>query len=76
MQRRNKHSKFTDSERNVCFFQMYTGKKEEFFLYCVIMEASVIDKIYGAKPVYFELSIGEFEERNRKRLVTIQNGEI
>ena len=37
---------------------MYTGKKEEFFLYCVIMEASVIDKIYAGKPVYFELSIG------------------
>lgn len=34
------------------------GKNEEFFLFATILDASMIDKKLGDKPVYFELSIG------------------
>ncbi|KAK3919848.1 Otoferlin, partial [Frankliniella fusca] len=34
------------------------GKNEEFFLFATILDASMIDKKLGDKPMYFELSIG------------------
>ncbi|XP_047105001.1 otoferlin-like [Schistocerca piceifrons] len=34
------------------------AKNEEFFLFATILEATMIDKKLGDKPVYFELSIG------------------
>lgn len=34
------------------------GKNEEFFLFATILDASMIDKKLGDKPVYFELTIG------------------
>nr|CAH7741241.1 unnamed protein product [Callosobruchus chinensis] len=34
------------------------AKNEEFFLFATILEASMIDKKLGDKPVYFEISIG------------------
>lgn len=34
------------------------AKNEEFFLFTTILEASMIDKKLGDKPVYFEISIG------------------
>lgn len=34
------------------------GKNEEFFLFASILDASMIDKKLGEKPVYFEISIG------------------
>ncbi|KAL1517093.1 hypothetical protein ABEB36_000901 [Hypothenemus hampei] len=34
------------------------GKNEEFFLFSTILDASMIDKKFGDKPVYFEISIG------------------
>ncbi len=40
---------------------MYTGKKEEFFLFCAVMEASMIDKSYSGKPISFEISIGKVQ---------------
>lgn len=34
------------------------GKNEEFFLFSTILDASMLDKKLGDKPVYFEISIG------------------
>lgn len=34
------------------------AKNEEFFLFTTILDASMIDKKLGDKPVYFEVSIG------------------
>ncbi|KAG8297658.1 hypothetical protein J6590_031698 [Homalodisca vitripennis] len=34
------------------------GKTEEFFLFSTILDASMIDKKLGDKPIFFELSIG------------------
>lgn len=34
------------------------AKNEEFFLFSTIVEASMIEKKLGDKPVYFEISIG------------------
>ncbi|XP_050298666.1 otoferlin-like [Anthonomus grandis grandis] len=34
------------------------AKNEEFFLFATILEASMIDKKLGDKPVYFEVSVG------------------
>lgn len=34
------------------------AKNEEFFLFATILDASMIDKKLGDKPVYFEISIG------------------
>lgn len=34
------------------------AKNEEFFLFTTIIEASMIEKKLGDKPVYFEISIG------------------
>lgn len=34
------------------------GKNEEFFLFTTILDASMIDKKLGDKPVYFEVSVG------------------
>ncbi|XP_050515061.1 otoferlin-like [Diabrotica virgifera virgifera] len=34
------------------------AKNEEFFLFACILEASIVDKKLGDKPVYFEISIG------------------
>lgn len=34
------------------------AKNEEFFLFATILEASMIDRKLGEKPVYFEISIG------------------
>ncbi|XP_075247387.1 otoferlin-like isoform X2 [Convolutriloba macropyga] len=39
---------------------MYSGKKEDFFLFCTIMEATMIEKTYAGKPIYFEISIGNY----------------
>ena len=43
----------------VCDSQNSLGRPEEFFLFATIMEASMIDKKLGDKPVHFEISIGE-----------------
>ena len=42
-----------------CESQNALGRPEEFFLFATIMEASMIDKKVGDKPVQFEISIGE-----------------
>lgn len=34
------------------------AKNEEFFLFTTILDASMIDKKLGDKPVYFEISMG------------------
>ena len=34
------------------------GKHEEFFLFCAIMDASMIDRKTAGKDLFFELSIG------------------
>lgn len=34
------------------------GKVEDFFLFATILDATMIDKKLGEKPMYFELSIG------------------
>jgi len=34
------------------------ARNEEFFLFATIMDATMIDKKLGDKPVYFEISIG------------------
>ena len=39
-------------------FQSTYGKNEEFFLFASIMDATMIDKRLGDKPLFFELSIG------------------
>jgi hypothetical protein len=42
----------------LCDFQSTYGKNEEFFLFASIMDATMIDKRLGDKPLFFELSIG------------------
>lgn len=43
----------------ICFrFQTSYCKNEEFFLFMTILDASMIDKKLGEKPIFFELSIG------------------
>jgi hypothetical protein len=34
------------------------GKNEEFFLFATIIDATMIDKKLGEKPLFFEISIG------------------
>lgn len=34
------------------------GRNEEFFLFASILDASMIDKKLGDKPIFFEISIG------------------
>jgi len=34
------------------------ARNEEFFLFATIMDATMIDKKLGDKPMYFEISIG------------------
>jgi hypothetical protein len=34
------------------------GKNEEFFLFATIIDATMIDKKLGDKPLFFEISIG------------------
>jgi len=34
------------------------GKNEEFFLFATIIDATMIDKKLGDKPLFFEVSIG------------------
>lgn len=40
------------------FFQTSYCKNDEFFLFMAILDASMIDKKLGEKPIFFELSIG------------------
>ncbi|GLV33991.1 misfire [Carabus blaptoides fortunei] len=53
------------------------GKNEEFFLFATILDASMIDKKLGEKPVYFEISIGnagnaiDGHNESRKDLETV-----
>lgn len=44
-----------------CFvlFQSATGKMEEFFLFGSFLEATMIDRKIGDKPISFEVTIGE-----------------
>ena len=39
--------------------QNAAGRPDEYFLCGVFMEASMIDKKVGEKPIHFEISIGE-----------------
>lgn len=49
-----------DSSMNIfkMWFQTSYCRNEEFFLFMTILDASMIDKKLGEKPIYFELSIG------------------
>lgn len=40
------------------FPQMATGKVEEFFLFGSFLEATMIDRKIGDKPINFEVTIG------------------
>lgn len=40
------------------FYQASYGKPEEFFLFCSILDASMIERKLGEKPLFFEISIG------------------
>lgn len=40
------------------FFQSSYGRNEELFLFSTILEASMMDKKFGEKAAYFELSMG------------------
>lgn len=44
---------------NVIFFQSACGRPEQFFVFSSILEATMIDKKLGEKPISFELSIGK-----------------
>jgi hypothetical protein len=39
--------------------QSCTGRMEEFFLFGAFLEASMIDRKNGDKPITFEVTIGE-----------------
>lgn len=39
-------------------FQTSYGKNEEYFLFATIFDATMIDKRFGDKPMYFEISVG------------------
>lgn len=43
---------------NLFCFQASYGKAEEFFLFCSILDASMIERKLGEKPLFFEISIG------------------
>lgn len=51
----------SDTEATLINFdclQTSYGKNEEFFLFATIIDATMIDKKLGDKPLYFEISIG------------------
>ena len=43
------------------FLQNVCGRTEEFFLFGTILDANMIDKRLGEKPVKFELTVGELQ---------------
>lgn len=42
------------------FSQTATGKVEEFFLFSSFLEATMVDRKIGDKPIHFEVTIGTF----------------
>lgn len=50
------------SDAHTCSFisQTATGKVEEFFLFGSFLEATMIDRKIGDKPINFEVTIGIF----------------
>ena len=40
-------------------FQSATGKVEEFFLFGSFLEATMIDRKIGDKPISFEVTVGD-----------------
>ncbi|CAH1775865.1 unnamed protein product, partial [Owenia fusiformis] len=47
------------------------GRPEEYFLFTTILEATMIDKKVGEKPIHFELSIGNYGNTKDGQNVTI-----
>lgn len=45
------------------FLQSATGKMEEFFLFGSFLEATMIDRKIGDKPISFEVTIGELKPK-------------
>ena len=43
-----------------CVCQSAVGRMDEFFLFGTVLEATMIDKKVGEKPVSYELSIGNY----------------
>ncbi len=43
------------------FYQNATGKMEEFFLFGSFLEATMMDRKIGDKPICFEVTIGELK---------------
>jgi len=53
--------------------QTLVGRLDEFFLFGCILEANMIDRKLGEKPIKFELSIGQSCQRLR---CTVNNAAI
>lgn len=48
---------------DTCLSQNAAGRPEEYFLYGCFLEASMIEKKVGDKPVHFEISVGKCRNR-------------
>ena len=49
--------------------QSVTGKIEEFFLFGSFLEATMIDRKIGDKPISFEVTIGKYYTLSKKRVL-------
>ena len=58
---------FIDDE--IVLLQNVAGKREPFFLFCSVFDASLINKEVAElkKPIYFELSMGKHIYEDHKR---------
>ena len=56
-----KQTNKTATKQNASFIlsQSAAGRQDEYFLYGCFLEASMIERKVGDKPVHFEISIGE-----------------
>lgn len=54
-----KHKKTKRFAFIISSLQSATGKIEEFFLFGAFLEATMIDRKIGDKPISFEVTIGE-----------------
>ena len=51
--------------------QSAAGRQDEYFLYGCFLEASMIERKVGDKPVHFEISIGKFASCLDRRVIFI-----
>ena len=50
------------------YSQNATGRYEEYFLFGCFLEATMIEKKIGDKPVHFEVSVGKWSQNSHQHL--------